>query len=101
MNEIPTQDGRPIKWWMAVAYALSPGMAARLVEAVEAATNKSLRSPDIWLNRFATHCVWPPCFGNQGGPSQCMGSAEACDLYCDRRMLRRARLDPRICVFLR
>ena len=57
VNEIPRREGRPIKFWMAVAYYLSPGMAARLIEVVDSIRKKTLRSPDNWWNLFVTHCA--------------------------------------------
>ena len=90
LNELPTRDGRRMRWVMAVAYHLPRGVAAKLVDAVERTEKKTLRTPDVWLNDYATHFVWPPPFVDQGGPSQCLtpASSHGSDFYCDRRMLR-------------
>ena len=54
---------------------------------------RKLKSPDTWLNQFATHFTWPPSFGDQAAESQCMTTAElhGSDLYCNTTMFRAAR----------
>jgi hypothetical protein len=92
VNELPTRDGSKMRWIMACAYYLPPGMAQSLVDYVDTTTKKTLKSPDNWLNTFATHCIFPPPFGDQGAESQCMTGPEyhGSDLYCNRRMFREA-----------
>jgi hypothetical protein len=93
VRELPVRDGVRMKWYMSVAYYVPPGMAQRLVDAVYAAKTKTLRCPDAWLNRFATHFAWPPPFGDQGSESQCLTSPDYhdSDFYCNTRMFRAAR----------
>ena len=66
---------------------------SRLVDAVERTSKKTLRTPDVWLNDYATHFVWPPPFVDQGAPSQCLTPAcsGGSDFYCDGKMLRFAK----------
>ena len=96
VNELPTQEGSRMRWVMAVAYHLPVGMAAKLVDIVDRTTKKTLRTPDIWLNDYATHFVWPPPFVDQDSTSQCMTphSCHGSDFYCDGRMLRIADSEP-------
>ena len=93
VQELPVRDGVRMKWYMAVAYYLPAGMAQTLVDAVYATKKRKLKSPDTWLNQFATHFVWPPPFGDQAAESQCMTTAEfhGSDLYCNTKMFRAAK----------
>jgi hypothetical protein len=93
VRELPVRDGVRMKWYMAVAYYVPAGMAEALLREVYTTEKKLLRSPDTWLNRFATHFVWPPPFGDQGAESQCLTASEYhdSDFYCNTRMFRAAR----------
>jgi hypothetical protein len=93
VHELPVRDGVRMKWYMAVAYYLPAGMAQTLVDAVYATKKKKLKSPDTWLNQFASHFAWPPPFGDQAAESQCMTTAEfhGSDYYCNTRMFRAAK----------
>jgi hypothetical protein len=93
VNELPTREGVRMRWIMCCAYYLPQGMAAELVAAVRATAKRTLRTPDVWLNRFATHCVFPPPFGDQAAESQCLTGPEyhGSDLYCNKRMFAAAR----------
>ena len=93
VNELPTRDGVRMRWIMCRAYYLPEGMAAELAAAARAATKKTLMTPDVWLNQFTTHCVFPPPFGDQAAESQCLTGPEfrGSDLYCNRRMFTAAR----------
>ena len=68
VNEIP----KGMRWVMAVAYHLPAGMAKKLVDIVEQTKKKTLKSPGVWLNNYATHFVFPPPFVDQASPSQCI-----------------------------
>ena len=93
VHELPVRDGVRMRWYMAVAYYIPAGMAQQLVDAVYATTKKKLKSPDTWLNQFATCFAWPPPFGDQAAESQCLTTAEyhGSDYYCNTRMFRAAK----------
>ena len=54
----------------------------------EAARNKNLKSPDVWLEKYTKYFLWPPAFGDQGGESQCLtsGADRSTDLFCSKEM---------------
>jgi hypothetical protein len=93
VHELPVRNGIRMKWYMAVAYYVPAGMAEALLREVYTTEKKLLKSPDTWLNSFATHFVWPPAFGDQGAESQCLTASEYhdSDFYCSTRMFRTAR----------
>jgi hypothetical protein len=93
VHELPVRNGMRMKWYMAVAYYIPAGMAEALLREVYTTEKKRLKSPDTWLNNFATHFVWPPPFGDQGAESQCLTTSEYhdSDFYCNTRMFRTAR----------
>ena len=90
VNELPKRDDKPMRWVMAVAYHLAPGVAAKLVACVRATQKRTLTTPDAWLNKWTTHFAWPPPFVDQDSPSQCMTPGDECgsDWYCDNKMQR-------------
>ena len=59
MHELPVQrygtcEPSQIRWAMCVAYYISPGMAAPLIDVVDHPQKKKLfKSPDIFLAPFA------------------------------------------------
>ena len=92
VNEIPMEDGERLRWVMALAYHIPRGMARKLVDAVRSTQGKQLRCPDVWLQPFVTHFMWPPPFVDRGLPSQCMTvQGGNSDMYCDGVILKRFR----------